>query len=102
MVVPTIPSDLPPEVSAFVAPIAEPLDVPQSEDCRWLYVPAISFHLLLMRCAGLNLNIIVPAGTRPGAGLPVAAVSTMWPHSSFLEDLDVNVVHSGYSEADSK
>ncbi|PIL29438.1 hypothetical protein GSI_08380 [Ganoderma sinense ZZ0214-1] len=54
MVPPTIPSNLPPEIPAFVAPIAEALDVPQSEDC-------------------LNINVIVPAGTRPGAGLPVAA-----------------------------
>ena len=100
--VPTIPSDLPPEVAAFVAPIAEPLDVPQSEDCLWLYVLAISFQPLLMCCVGLNINVIVPAGTRPGAGLPVAAVSTMWPHPSFREDIDVNIMHSGYSEADSK
>ncbi|KAI1784678.1 carotenoid ester lipase precursor [Ganoderma leucocontextum] len=51
---PTIPSNLPPEISPFVAPMAAPLDVTQSEDC-------------------LNINVIVPAGTRPAAGLPVAA-----------------------------
>ncbi|KAM5544446.1 hypothetical protein V8D89_002106 [Ganoderma adspersum] len=51
---PTIPSNLPPEIPGFVGAMAEPLAVPQSEDC-------------------LNINVIVPAGTRPGAGLPVAA-----------------------------
>ncbi len=32
-------------------------------------------HLRLGSPSGLNINVIVPAGTRPGAKLPVAAVS---------------------------
>ncbi|KAI0699605.1 carotenoid ester lipase precursor [Cerioporus squamosus] len=51
---PTIPSNLPPAISEFIGPMAIPPDVPQSEDC-------------------LNINVIVPAGTRPDAKLPVAA-----------------------------
>ena len=30
---PTIPSNLPPEISAFIGPMAMAPDVPQSEDC---------------------------------------------------------------------
>ncbi|TFK87018.1 carotenoid ester lipase precursor [Polyporus arcularius HHB13444] len=51
---PTIPANLPPAISEFIGPMAIFPDVPQSEDC-------------------LNINVIVPAGTRPGAKLPVAA-----------------------------
>ncbi|EIW58851.1 carotenoid ester lipase precursor [Trametes versicolor FP-101664 SS1] len=44
---------LPPEIAPFVAAMGVPPPVPQSEDC-------------------LNLNVIVPAGTKPGDKLPVA------------------------------
>nr|VWP00041.1 Putative peptide synthase/polyketide synthase [Ganoderma boninense] len=64
---PTFPPGLPPEIPPFVASLAELVDVPQSEDC-------------------LNINVIVPAGTRPGDGFPVAAVSTMLYGRSFHED----------------
>ncbi|KAI0351864.1 carotenoid ester lipase [Trametes cingulata] len=51
---PTLPSNLPPEISPFVVAMTVPPDVPQSEDC-------------------LNINVIVPAGTKPDAKLPIAA-----------------------------
>ncbi|EIW58852.1 carotenoid ester lipase [Trametes versicolor FP-101664 SS1] len=44
---------LPAAITPFIAAMAVPPPVPQSEDC-------------------LNLNIIVPAGTKPGDKLPVA------------------------------
>ncbi|KAI9063825.1 carotenoid ester lipase [Trametes sanguinea] len=54
LITPTIPTNFPPQVSSFVAAMAVPPDVPQSEDC-------------------LNINVIVPAGAKPGDKLPVAA-----------------------------
>lgn len=39
---------------------------------------AIMLHLRLGSPSGLNINVIVPAGTRPGAKLPVAAVSPIY------------------------
>ncbi|KAI0644304.1 carotenoid ester lipase [Trametes meyenii] len=50
---PTLPDDLPPEITPFVTAMTVPANVTQSEDC-------------------LNINIIVPAGTKPGAKLPIA------------------------------
>ncbi|KAI8974600.1 carotenoid ester lipase precursor [Trametes punicea] len=50
---PHLPSGLPPEMEAFLNSIAVLPQLPQSEDC-------------------LNINVIVPAGTKPGADLPVA------------------------------
>ena len=38
---PTIPSNLPPEIAPFVGAMAEPLAVPQSEDCLCIYTVAI-------------------------------------------------------------
>ncbi|KAJ8490001.1 hypothetical protein ONZ51_g2565 [Trametes cubensis] len=54
IITPTFPSNVPEEASTFVSAMAIPPDVPQSEDC-------------------LNINVIVPAGTKPGDKLPVAA-----------------------------
>ncbi|KAH9889042.1 carotenoid ester lipase [Cubamyces lactineus] len=54
IITPTIPNNVPSEVSTFVSAMAIPPDVPQSEDC-------------------LNINVIVPAGAKPGDKLPVAA-----------------------------
>ncbi|KAI0681819.1 carotenoid ester lipase precursor [Earliella scabrosa] len=51
---PTVPSDFPPEIAEFLVAMRAGPNVPQSEDC-------------------LNINVIIPAGTRPGAKLPVAA-----------------------------
>ncbi|KAI0763837.1 carotenoid ester lipase [Trametes elegans] len=48
-----LPSFLPPEIKPFVLAMTIPPDVPQDEDC-------------------LNLNVIVPAGTKPGDTLPIA------------------------------
>ncbi|KAI0628193.1 carotenoid ester lipase [Trametes polyzona] len=48
-------SALPEEITPFVAAMGVPPPVPQSEDC-------------------LNLNVIVPAGAKPGDKLPVAVV----------------------------
>ena len=77
---PALPPDVPPELRAFVEPMGTPLDVPQSEDCEVL-VSRVRRDVLtaLSRVLGLNLNVIVPAGTRPGAKLPIAVVST-YPH----------------------
>ncbi|OJT08565.1 Lipase 1 [Trametes pubescens] len=47
----------PPEIVPFVAAMGVPPPVPQSEDC-------------------LNLNVIVPAGTKPGDKLPVAVIGS--------------------------
>ncbi|KAI0644305.1 carotenoid ester lipase [Trametes meyenii] len=49
----TLPKSFPPEIAPFVNGMPAPADIPQSEDC-------------------LNLNIIVPAGTRRGDKLPIA------------------------------
>ncbi|CDO68163.1 hypothetical protein BN946_scf184938.g15 [Trametes cinnabarina] len=54
LVTPTIPSNLPPQVAPFVEAMAVPPDVPQSEDC-------------------LNINVIAPAGAKPGDKLPITA-----------------------------
>ena len=35
-------------------------------------------HCLSYEPLGLNINVIIPAGTRPGAKLPVAAVSAKY------------------------
>ncbi|KAI0334608.1 carotenoid ester lipase precursor [Cubamyces sp. BRFM 1775] len=53
IVSPTVPDYLPPAIHAFLGSISSPA-VPQSEDC-------------------LTVNVIVPAGTKPNAKLPVAA-----------------------------
>ncbi|KAL7280942.1 hypothetical protein ACG7TL_005891 [Trametes sanguinea] len=56
MTAPRLPSDLnlPPEISQFLDGSLGAPAPPQSEDC-------------------LNINVVVPAGTKPGAKLPVAA-----------------------------
>ncbi|KAI9063824.1 carotenoid ester lipase [Trametes sanguinea] len=56
MTPPTLPTDLdlPPEISEFLSSSLGAPAPPQSEDC-------------------LNINVVVPAGTKPGANLPVAA-----------------------------
>ncbi|KAH9908241.1 carotenoid ester lipase precursor [Epithele typhae] len=60
IITPNVPSNFPPEVEAFIAPTAAPPDVPQSEDCA--------------ACSGLNTNVVVPAGAKPGDNFPVAVV----------------------------
>ncbi|CDO68162.1 hypothetical protein BN946_scf184938.g14 [Trametes cinnabarina] len=56
LVAPTLPNDLdlPPEIAAFLNGSLNTPQPPQNEDC-------------------LNINVIVPAGTKPSAKLPVAA-----------------------------
>ncbi|KAI0352094.1 carotenoid ester lipase precursor [Trametes cingulata] len=63
LTLPDLPSNLPPEIPAFLQALLalEDAGPPQSEDC-------------------LNINVIVPAGTTPDAKLPVAVVR---PLSSF-------------------
>ncbi|KAI0666882.1 carotenoid ester lipase precursor [Trametes maxima] len=69
---PTLPDGLPPEITPFVAAMTVPPNVTQSEDCE-PFADDLPIITSVNELSGLNINVVVPAKTKPGAKLPIAA-----------------------------
>ena len=81
-----LPSNVTPNVTTFLQQISALGAVPQSEDCRYSR-PTSQYAVSHPPSSGLNINVIVPTGAKPGDKFPVAAVSAISSHSAFNSPL---------------